>query len=294
VTDRQWFESLRTSGLDEVNFWQPSPTGLNAAVGTPWIFKLHYPWNAIVGFGYFTYYTRMPIAIAWETFGTGNGVSSLAEMVARVKAYRKDVASDAQDVGCIVLSDPTFLAEPDWIAAPDDWAPNIVKGKYYGLSDGVGAKLWRQLAAHATLPSTANAMIKPNALGKPVLIVPRLGQGAFRLQVTDAYSRRCAVTGERTLPALEAAHIKPFSEVKSHDVKNGLLLRSDLHRLFDSGYVSVRPDLRVSVSRAIRDDFENGRDYYALENQEIRLPNDVKKHPDREFLEWHYDTRFRR
>jgi len=96
------------------------------------------------------------------------------------------------------------------------------------------------------------------------------------------------------LPALEAAHIKPFSEVKAHDVRNGLLLRSDLHRLFDLGYVSVRPDLRFVVSRAIKEDFENGRDYYALDEQEIRLPSDALKKPSTEHLEWHYEEVFRR
>ena len=59
--------------------------------------------------------------------------------------------------------------------------------------------------------------------------------------VTDAYQRKCAVTGERTLPALEAAHIKPFAEGGSHNPQNGLLLRRDIHALFDGGYVTVTP-----------------------------------------------------
>ena len=293
VTDRSWFERLRGSAFDEVNFWQPSPTGVNAEPGTPWIFKLHYPENAVVGFGYFTYYTPMPIAVAWETFGIGNGVLSHVEMVARVAHYRKSLTTDAQDVGCVVLSDPVFLDEADWIPAPADWAPNMVKGKYYGLADGVGAAIWQRLAVHAAVPRALSPMIEANVMGKPTLIVPRLGQGAFRLQVTDAYARRCAVTGERTLPALEAAHIKPFSEVKAHNVQNGLLLRSELHRLFDLGYVSVRPDLRFSVSRAIKEDFENGRDYYALDNKEIRPPGNPRHEPAREFLEWHYNKLYR-
>ena len=71
----------------------------------------------------------------------------------------------------------------------------------------------------------------------------RLGQSSFRLEVLAAYELRCAVTGERTLPVLEAAHIKPFSLVKAHSVDNGLSLRSDIHRLYDQGYVSVTPDL---------------------------------------------------
>ncbi len=73
----------------------------------------------------------MPIAIAWEAFGAGNGVSSHAEMVARVERYRKTLISDAQDIGCVVLSDPVFLDEADWIPAPVDWAPNtLILGRF--------------------------------------------------------------------------------------------------------------------------------------------------------------------
>ena len=56
----------------------------------------------------------------------------------------------------------------------------------------------------------------------------------------------------------------------------------------------MRPDLRFAVSKAIRQDFENGREYYALDNKEIRLPRDVKNEPSRDLLEWHYDELFRR
>jgi putative restriction endonuclease len=105
---------------------------------------------------------------------------------------------------------------------------------------------------------------RPARYGEPTLIRPRLGQGLFRVAVTDAYSRRCAVTRERTLPVLEAAHIKPFAAGGDHEVANGLLLRRDLHVLFDRGYVTVTPDYRFEVSRRIREEFENGRDYYVL------------------------------
>jgi len=106
-------------------------------------------------------------------------------------------------------------------------------------------------------------------------------------------SRRCAITGERTLPALEAAHIKPFSIVKEHSVDNGLSLRSDLHHLYDQGYVSVRPDHTFAVSRQIREEFENGRDYYAMNGARLRLPENQSNHPKLEALEWHYAERFR-
>lgn len=82
--------------------------------------------------------------------------------------------------------------------------------------------------------------------------------------VTDIYNRRCAITHERTLPALEAAHIRPYGDGGEHEARNGLLLRRDIHSLFDAGYVTVTPDLRFEVSRRIKEEFDNGRHYYEL------------------------------
>src|SRR5580704_17643107 len=65
-----------------------------------------------------------------------------------------------------------------------------------------------------------------------------------RVSVTSLYQHRCAVTGERTLPILDAAHIRPYEEGGEHDVTNGLLFRTDIHRLFDKGYVTISNDSR--------------------------------------------------
>jgi len=130
--------------------------------------------------------------------------------------------------------------------------------------------------------------------GKPTLIRPRLGQGCFRILVTDAYNRKCAVTGEKTLPVLEAAHIRPYGEEGPHSVSNGLLLRSDWHQLFDAGYVTISPEYRVEVSRRIREEFSNGRDYYAYDGQPLKVtPNEEQDLPSSEFLNWHRTIKFR-
>jgi putative restriction endonuclease len=100
---------------------------------------------------------------------------------------------------------------------------------------------------------------------------PRLGQGTFRVLVTDAYDRRCALTNEKVLPVLEAAHIRSYAEDGPHRVDNGILLRSDLHILFDRGYLTVTPSLRVEVSRRIHDEF-NGR-VHALHGAGVRQPD---------------------
>jgi putative restriction endonuclease len=124
--------------------------------------------------------------------------------------------------------------------------------------------------------------------GEEYLARARLGQGAFRVLVTEAYQKRCAITGERTLPVLEAAHIQPFAAEGPNRVSNGLLLRSDLHILFDRGYLTVMPDHRVLVSARIKAEFENGRDYYAHQGKPLLvLPTPINEQPSTEFLRWH-------
>ena len=129
--------------------------------------------------------------------------------------------------------------------------------------------------------------------GEPHLVEPRLGQGAFRVMVTDVYGRRCAVTRERTLPALDAAHIRPFVTGGAHTASNGLLLRRDIHSLFDAGYVTVTPTFDFEVSRSIREEFENGRDYYALHGTRIEVPRRRDQRPDHDALTWHNENIFR-
>jgi putative restriction endonuclease len=100
------------------------------------------------------------------------------------------------------------------------------------------------------------------------------------------------VTGERTLPALDATHIRPYAEGGEHSVANGLLLRRDIHCLFDLGYVTVTPSHSFEVSPRIREEFENGRDYYKLQGNPLILPAQIKFRPDPSALDWHNKNRF--
>ena len=110
--------------------------------------------------------------------------------------------------------------------------------------------------------------------------------------VRDTYERRCAITSERTLPVLEAAHIRDYADVQQHSINNSILFRADIHKLFDSGYVTVTPDYHFEVSKRIREEFENGRDYYKLHGTEIRLPSHVADRPMPELLKWHNEERY--
>ena len=101
--------------------------------------------------------------------------------------------------------------------------------------------------------------------------------------VTDAYERRCAITGERTLPVLEAAHA-------THDIRNGILMRSDVHRLYDLGLVTVESDLTFRVSKSIERDYSNGKMYYVLDGKKIATPARPEHRPDSEALDWHANS----
>ena len=134
--------------------------------------------------------------------------------------------------------------------------------------------------------------------GAPTLLRPRLGQRSFGIAVLDAWGRRCSVTSERTLPALEAAHIRdrPYCAVAhgrpgAHPLER-VLFCADIHKLFDAGYVTVTPELRFEVSRRIKEEYENGRDYYRLHGSPIRLPTNPVHRPDAAALGWHNEERF--
>jgi putative restriction endonuclease len=298
VTDNEWFELLRRQPeLTEVNFWQPGGGRQFRALdpGQPLLFKLHAPKNFIVGGGFFATFSILPMTLAWQTFGVQNGVPSLEVMHERIEHYRKVVPDPQADyaIGCIVLEDPFFLEESHWIPAPQDFSLNTVVGKTYDLTTPAGHGLWELVVGARAIEQHAGAETT-TMYGEPTLFTPRLGQGAFRVVVTNAYERHCAVTGEKTLPVLDAAHIRPVAQGGQHRLDNGLLLRSDVHTLFDAGYVTVTPDHRFRVSQRLRADWKNGRVYYELDGQTIHLPRDSAARPNRTELEWHADVVFLR
>jgi len=297
VTDIQWYRFLAALRPDELNFWRPGGGSFRAINENDLLlFKLHSPVNYIVGGGFFVRYSVLPVSLAWDAFEEKNGAPSLTALRQQIARYRQHGGGTELDpsIGCIILAQPFFLEEQDWIPVPRDWSQNIVVGKTYDTETPTGAEVYAQLQDRLQAKRFPLQLREEGArYGAERLVAPRLGQGAFRVLVTDAYLRRCAITGERTLPALEAAHIKPYGESGPHRVANGLLLRADLHRLLDSGHITVTPQLQVEVSRRIKEDFENGRDYYALHGKSLEiLPQRVLERPSREFLEWHNQYRY--
>ena len=307
ITDYEWFKlHASKTDVEEVNFWRPSPNASFKALqpGEPFLFKLHSPDNFIVGGGFFAKFLKLPISLAWDAFGEANGAHSIEEVKERISKYRRAEVGFTEDpnIGCILLAEPFFFPENEWIPSAPYFPPHTQVGKTYIMDEAEGFYLWSEISERfANLKIAANdpgpatiAVIESARYGNPVQVNPRLGQGSFRILVTDAYSRRCAMTHDKTLPVLEAAHIRPYSLGGGHEISNGLCLRSDLHRLFDKGYLTVDPDDKsIIVSRRLKEEFDNGKEYYPLHGKRIMMPLDSAALPSRAHLRFHTENIFR-
>lgn len=298
VTHRPWFDQLASIAPDEVNFWQPSGAGEFKALGSGdlFLFKLKGAEAAIAGGGVFGHASLAPLSLAWEAFGLKNGNASLADMRATIAKLRHQAAPlgprDDPVIGCRILTEPFFWPRDMWIPVPGSFSPNTVVGKGYSTDTEEGLRLWQAVGERLAAMPQAPRPVTGDRYGTPVPLRRRLGQGAFRLAVTDGYGRRCAVSGERTLPILDAAHIRAYGDGGEHDLSNGLLLRTDIHRLFDLGYVTVTECSRFAVSERLKADFDNGVHYYAMQGTVLATPRPGFAPPSAEALKWHREHRY--
>ncbi len=240
---------------------------------------------------------------AWEVFGNRNGCDTFNQFQKLIFQYKADKENSNPQIGCIILNQPIFFKQEDWIDVPKDWSKSIVQGKSYESEGLIGTSLWskienlleKYLQPAPAVQYESQLVQEPDALyGKGILTKVRLGQGAFRVLVTDAYTRRCSITGERTLPVLEAAHIKPYAVAGPHVISNGLLLRSDVHKLFDTGYLTITNDHKTEVSKRIKEEYENGKEYYQFHGKSLLyLPQEINNRPGREFIQWHNEKVFK-
>jgi putative restriction endonuclease len=309
VTDGEWYRFLASrpeDSEDAVNFWRPGGGREFRAleVGEPFFFKTHAPHNRVVGGGFYSGFAALPASEAWGMFGEANGVASLEEMRERIAHYRREPIGPRDDpvIGCVFVRDVTFFPDDLTFDSPPGFALNIVQGKGYDMGDpsvaGYFADLM-QLVLGRSLPAEIDLSLPWHAagpvFGEPRLTPYRLAQRAFKAVVLSAYHGQCAITGTKIRPVLEAAHIRPVAQRRGDEnrLDNGLLLRSDVHTLFDLGYLAVDPSHRLLVSRRLREDFGNGEQFYAKVGQVISLPDRLADRPYREFLEWHVDTVFK-
>ncbi|WP_413658606.1 HNH endonuclease [Paraburkholderia phenoliruptrix] len=116
-------------------------------------------------------------------------------------------------------------------------------------------------------------------------IVRRQGQPAFRNNLLRVYGNRCAISGCKVLEVLEAAHIVPYQGPETNHVSNGLLLRTDLHTLFDLQLLTIEPSATIVVIAAEL----RSTEYGALHGKKLQLPSADKGGPNADALALHYE-----
>ncbi len=304
VTDNDWFRHLASISPDEVAFWHPSGQGFGAIQpGAPFLFKLKKPNNHIAGGGNFSINSKkINLRTAWDAFREKIGAATFEGFQGQIASARGETSGPGYDpeIGLSVISEPFFFPREQWIDAPSDWASGIQKGKTYSMVVEPGRTIWREVRARIEqLPETRSEYVAREStgsgqtLGNEYLRRARVGQGAFRVMTIQNFRHKCCITGETTGPVLQAAHINPVSQDGRHSIRNGLLLRADLHILFDRGLIGIDPAYRIRISPQIRNQYLNGRVYYAHDGEGLRsLPTNADLRPDPKLLEWHMDTVF--
>jgi putative restriction endonuclease len=243
------------------------------------------------GYGAFVRYEEMHASGAWYQYGLGNGVSDLRALVQRVHKYADRHSVFERDrvdpeIGCIILDAPVFL-DDDQMRSTEELGvlvPNeVVKFKTFPGRSSLDLTVRQHVD---TKPFT---LVAPERRAKrQASIADRVGQQVFRAHVLQAYGARCAVSGETCLEVLEAAHIQPYVNRESNDVRNGIALRADLHVLFDAGLITVDSGYRLAVSSLLA-----SPTYRVFEGESVLIPKDRAVAPSPEALEYHRTLVFR-
>lgn len=282
-TDIDWFNFLRSEGLNsEINFWTPTPWNISGLTKEDKLyFMLKSPIRKIGGYGQFVEYKNISVNEAWNKYGFKNGCASKRELIERLDSYKASNSSDERsvmdtEIGCIVLTNAMFFDDDKFINLENyalDFKRHIVKIKYFNELDPLESEISKTTKDFELLS------INSEKLKKSRLVTERKGQGNFRAIITRAYSNKCCITNEPTPELVEAAHIQSYIDENSNHVKNGLLLRVDLHKLYDNGLLYIDDFYAVHVSPEVKSEY-----YQKLNGKIISLPVNLNEHPSKDAL----------
>ena len=303
VTDGDWYRFLAPGpGSRRSTSGGPAAAGEFRALGPgePFFFKTHHPHNRVVGGGFYSGFARLRVSEAWELFGEGNGVADLTQMrrgSANTAGSRSRRARTRSSAACSSATSASSRRRRAGAAAGLRTQHRAGQGLRPGrpsLAAGYFEDLLHRLLGvrGRGRPSASRGTATGPVFGDPRLAphaarpagVPGGRPGRLRPALRDHR--------HQIRPVLQAAHIRPLPAGGEHRLDNGLLLRSDVHTLFDRGYLGVDPKHRLLVSPRLREEFGNGEQFYARAGQPIALPERRADRAGREFLEWHLDEVF--
>lgn len=284
-TDNNWFNLLKEREYNSyINFWTPTPwniTGLKP--NDKWYFMLKSPIRKIGGFGEFVEYKNLTAENAWKEFGYRNGRISKDNFFNSIQNYidrnsqnfgGKNLNAATYEIGCIILKNCQFWNEYDY-KNPTDYdvlfPSQIVKFKYFDIYDPF-IKSFNEVNDFEIISEPRN--------DKRYLIQSRNGQSIFKGRILKAYNNKCCITGESIPELLEAAHIQEYRNSSSNHTQNGLLLRIDIHRLFDNNLIFIDRDYTIHISSQIENEY-----YRKYHGKIISIPTLEIDYPSKEALE---------
>ena len=291
--DFDWFNILSEDTPQEVNFWTPTPWNIKSLnKGDIFYFFLKMPYRKIGGYGYFSHYENLSTKEAWNIFGRRNGVNNLEELISRRDKYASTyskyfVPSDNPTIGCIILINPSFFDEENYFDPKHHgitYPLSVGKLKYYPL-EHISEK---ELIKHNSPKQFFSIIENENKSYSFSRHNKRKGQHQFRKMVLEAYRYKCAITSEDCLEVLETAHIQPYINENSNHIQNGIALRTDIHKLFDTGLLTIDTSYNVIISP-----FLSSTQYNIYNKMQINFPSEKHLRPSKSSLEYHNKVVFR-
>ena len=195
ITDNAWFDFLSAMKPDEVNFWHPNgPCSFRVLQpGEIFFFKLKSPRRKIAGWARFVTHFNMPLSLAWRTFESKNGARDFRSFSEMILRHGSDKHPERW-IGCTTLNNPVFLDEDEWFDPPSNWPiTGIQQGRRYNSDDPMAASLVEAaLLSESAVALEAREISDDDArYGSAYLTRARLGQGAFKTLVLQAYNSHC-------------------------------------------------------------------------------------------------------
>jgi putative restriction endonuclease len=298
VTELAWYNHLRQLQPAEASFWLAGDTRNFLALdpGELFLLKLHSPHNCIVGGGVFARQLFLPVSFLWEAFGEWNGEPDFASFLQRVQRQRRGTGQVEPDpeISSLILGDPFFFEEQDWIPVPENWSPNTPHGRIYDTDNRDGKELYaavrqrllaRKLRKRTWFRRFQAAQLTP----------ADTGPGTFKVNVLQAYHFRCAITNASAPAALAVTYVKPPAQGGPNTVSNGLVLRRDLCTLFQRGYIALDDEGRIQISDQLRAGAggDAGGGYASFRGQPLHnLPDSLLERPAQELVRWHRENVF--
>lgn len=302
----RWYEILNRQyeilGSTVVNCWRATNDAISDALlhlepGSMVMFmteNMHTDFKyKIVGGGFFTGFRNLKPDDAWDVYGTRNGCLDYEQFLDAVK---EESGSADANINSLILSNIFFFDPRKCVHVPEELVTDFDKDSrfVFNMTDPIAQYL------HSLVMVARKPLVNQegrNFQGMYFMAAhanSRDHQAIFDAKVNAAYNFCCAITGTRVSPVLEVAHIKPFFDTKFQTVQNGILLRSDLHKLFSAGFITLDyrsiSDIRVKTSKQYQSIF--GNEYQCFDGKNINLPEDINLRPLHEYITWHNENRF--